>query len=178
MEFKETGFEGLFEIQPRIFEDERGYFYESFNEKLFFDHGIKEKFVQDNQSFSKKGVLRGLHLQNPPCAQGKLVRVISGKVLDAVVDIRKDSKTFGKWYSVILDAKKQNLLYVPPGFAHGFSTLEDAVFSYKCTDFYNKSSEGGILWNDPQLKIDWMVENPLVNIKDQELPTFNDFINK
>lgn len=178
MEFKETGFEGLFEIQPRIFEDERGYFYESFNEKLFFDHGIKEKFVQDNQSFSKKGVLRGLHLQNPPFAQGKLVRVISGKVLDAVVDIRKDSKTFGKWYSVILDAKKQNLLYVPPGFAHGFSTLEDAVFSYKCTDFYNKSAEGGILWNDPQLKIDWMVEYPLVNIKDQELPTFNDFINK
>lgn len=175
MEFKKTGFEGLLELQPRIFEDERGYFFESFNENLFFENGIKEKFVQDNQSFSTKGVLRGLHLQKEPYAQGKLVRVITGKVLDVVVDIRPKSATFGKWYSVILDAKLQNLLYVPKGFAHGFVTLEDAIFSYKCTNFYNKSAEDGLLWNDPFLNIDWKIDTILVNAKDQSLPTFELF---
>jgi dTDP-4-dehydrorhamnose 3,5-epimerase len=172
MEFKSTGFEGLVEIQPKVFGDERGYFYESFNQKLFAENGINENFVQDNQSFSNKNVLGGLHLHKEPFAQGKLVRVITGKVLDVVVDIRQSSRTFGKWYSVILDAEKQNMLYVPPGFAHGFATLEDAIFSYKCTNLYNKASEGGIVWNDPDLKIDWIIKNPLVNLKDQELPTF------
>ncbi len=178
MEFKATGFEGLFEIQPRIFEDERGYFFESFNEKLFLEHGIKDSFVQDNQSFSTKGVLRGLHLQNAPYEQGKLVRVITGKVLDVVVDVRPHSATFGQWYSVILDSKLQNLLYVPKGFAHGFVTLEDAIFSYKCTNFYNKSAEGGLLWNDPFLNIDWKINEIKVNAKDEALPTFEVFKSK
>lgn len=176
MEFKFCDIEGLVEIQPRVFKDERGYFFESYSESVFALHGLTMQFVQDNQSFSTKGVLRGLHLQKEPFAQGKLVRVISGKVLDVVVDIRKNSKTLGKSYSVLLDSEKQNMFYVPPGFAHGFVCFEDSIFSYKCTKGYNKASESGILWNDPALKIDWQVENPLVNTKDQELPTFEELM--
>ncbi|MBY0425261.1 MAG: dTDP-4-dehydrorhamnose 3,5-epimerase [Cytophagales bacterium] len=169
MEFRKAELEGLLEIFPKVFEDERGYFFESYNKTLFFSNGIKEEFVQDNQSFSKKGVLRGLHFQLDPYAQGKLVKVTLGKVMDVVVDIRKDSSTYGKHASFLLEASKNNMLYIPPGFAHGFVTLEDAIFTYKCTNVYNKESEGGVLWNDPDLGIDWGVSNPIVSAKDMML---------
>lgn len=175
MEFKETPIKGLIEIFPRIFEDERGLFFESFQEKALKENGITANFVQDNQSFSTKGVLRGLHFQKAPYAQGKLVRVISGKVLDVAVDLRKNSPTFGEHYDVILDSKINNMLYVPEGFAHGFIALEDSVFFYKCTNYYSKASEGGIIWNDQTLNIDWQYEKPLVSEKDQELLSFEDF---
>ncbi|MFK7901075.1 MAG: dTDP-4-dehydrorhamnose 3,5-epimerase [Cyclobacteriaceae bacterium] len=174
MDFIATKFKSAFEIQPRIFEDERGYFFESFNQESFNKHVPNTQFVQDNQSFSTKGVLRGLHFQKPPYAQGKLVRVIQGKVLDVIVDLREESSTFGEWDSFILDAKKSNMLFVPEGFAHGFSTIEDAIFVYKCTNGYSKISEGGILWNDEQLNIDWGIEAPIVSEKDCELPTFKE----
>lgn len=173
MEIKETKFEGVFEIQPRIFKDDRGYFFESFNQELFEKYSPNTVFVQDNQSFSIKGVLRGLHFQKAPFAQGKLVRVIKGKVIDVVVDIRNNSKTFGQWGSFELSEEMNNMLYVPEGFAHGFVTIEDAIFSYKCTNLYNKESEGGILWNDPSLNIDWGIENPIVSEKDMVLPLFS-----
>lgn len=178
MEFKITSIEGLIEIFPRVFEDERGYFFESYQYEAFKKNGISEVFVQDNQSFSTKGVLRGLHLQNTPYAQGKLVRVISGKVLDVAVDIRPNSSTYGKYQSFVLSAEKQNMVYVPPGFAHGFVTLEDAIFSYKCTNYYNKASESGIIWNDADLGIDWGIAHPNVSEKDEELPTFKEFSEK
>jgi dTDP-4-dehydrorhamnose 3,5-epimerase len=176
MEFRESYIKDLFEITPKVFGDERGYFLESYNEKAFKDHGITAKFVQDNQSFSVKGVLRGLHFQRPPFAQGKLVRVISGKVLDVAVDLRKDSPTFGKYDSFILDAKKANMVYVPEGFAHGFAALEDCIFAYKCTNLYNKESEGGINWADPSLNIDWGVRNPIVSEKDQVLKFLDELV--
>lgn len=172
MQFTPTKLAGVIEITPRIFEDERGYFFESYNINLFRDHGITEDFLQDNQSFSRKGVVRGLHFQREPFAQGKLVRVICGAVLDVVVDIRPDSPTFGQHESFLLTGENQKMVYLPAGFAHGFSTLEDAVFSYKCTNVYHKSSEGGILYNDPLLAIDWQVSDPIVSGKDLELPDF------
>lgn len=175
MEFRQTSIEGLIEIFPRVFNDERGYFFESYQYKAFKENGIPEVFVQDNQSFSTKGVLRGLHLQLAPHAQGKLVRVISGVVLDVAVDVRPNSPTFGHHETFLLSAEKQNMAYIPPGFAHGFVTIEDAIFSYKCTNLYNKASESGIIWNDPTLNIDWGVENPNVSEKDEELPTFAEF---
>ncbi len=177
MEFKETGIEGLYEIYPRIFEDDRGYFFESFSLQKFNEYVPEITFVQDNQSFSVQGVLRGLHFQKGEHAQGKLVRVVKGKVLDVAVDLRPESNTFGQHRSVILDAERHNMFYVPPGFAHGFSTLEDAVFQYKCTNLYNKASEGGIIWNDPELNIDWNLENPNVSEKDAELDTFEAYKN-
>lgn len=173
MQVIKTAIEGVVEVLPDVFGDERGYFFESYNRDKFVAAGITEVFVQDNQSFSAKGVLRGLHFQKEPRAQGKIVRVISGKVLDVAVDLRKDSPTFGQHVSVILDAKKNNMLYIPAGLAHGFATLEDAVFVYKCTDVFHKESEGGVLWNDPKLNIDWQLENPVVSGKDQVLPTFD-----
>jgi dTDP-4-dehydrorhamnose 3,5-epimerase len=147
--------EGLLEIQPKVFGDSRGYFFESWSKKDFESAGVNTEFVQDNQSFSRKGVLRGLHFQkNFP--QGKLVRVISGSVFDVAVDIRKGSKTFGKWHGVLLTAEAQNQFYVPAGFAHGFLVTSDtAVFAYKCTDFYHPEDEGGILWNDSDVGIVW-----------------------
>lgn len=174
MEVKETFIEGLLEIYPRIFKDERGFFLETYNKTAFEKAGIKTPFVQDNQSFSVKGVLRGLHFQKEPFAQAKLVSVISGKVLDVAVDLRKNSPTFGKHFSVVLDAEKRNMLLVPEGFAHGFVALEDSVFSYKCSNIYNKESEGGIIWNDKDLNIDWGYANPLVSDKDQVLPAFRE----
>jgi dTDP-4-dehydrorhamnose 3,5-epimerase len=173
MHFRETKINGLFEITPRVFHDERGYFFETFSEKLFKENVADVNFVQDNQSFSTKGVLRGLHLQKAPYAQGKLVRVISGKVIDIAVDIRPESPTFGQYESFLLTAEKQNMVYVPEGFAHGFATLEDAIFVYKCTNFYYKASEAGIIYNDPALNIDWGIENPIVSEKDLELPTLD-----
>jgi dTDP-4-dehydrorhamnose 3,5-epimerase len=176
MEFRETKIKGLFEIFPKLWGDARGVFFESYRKDLFSAHGISVDFVQDNQSFSEKGVLRGLHMQHEPHAQGKLVRVITGKVMDVVVDIRKNSPTFGQHEKFILDAVTNNMVYVPPGFLHGFVTLEDAIFAYKCTDYYNKATEGGAKFDSPSLGIDWGIVNPIVSEKDLQQPDFQDFI--
>lgn len=169
MEIINTPLKDLFLIQPRVFEDERGYFYESWNRQLFEQAGIKADFVQDNQSLSQKGVLRGLHFQHPPFAQAKLVRVITGAVLDVVVDIRQKSPSFGQHYSVELNEKNKTMLYIPEGFAHGFLTLSDnTIFAYKCAGFYNKTAEDCLLWNDPQLNINWNITNPILSDKDQQ----------
>lgn len=173
MKIKTTSIEGLVELFPAVFEDDRGFFFESYNRAFFEANGLPVDFVQDNQSFSTKGVLRGLHFQNAPYAQGKLVRVISGKVLDVAVDLREDSPTFGRHECFILDSKQNNIVYIPEGFAHGFVALEDSIFSYKCTGLYNKASESGVLWNDPDLGIDWEITHPLVSPKDQILPSFH-----
>jgi dTDP-4-dehydrorhamnose 3,5-epimerase len=175
MQIIPTDFEGLFVIQPKCFEDARGYFFESYNENEFKKNGLDVKFVQDNQSLSQKGVLRGMHFQNPPFAQGKLVRVIKGAVLDVVIDIRKKSKTFGKHFSIELNEQNKTMLYIPEGFAHGFLTLENnTIFFYKCTNFYNKASEDCILWNDPALNINWGISNPLVSEKDSLAKPFSE----
>jgi dTDP-4-dehydrorhamnose 3,5-epimerase len=174
--FKPGSIGGLFEIQPKVFGDSRGYFFESYNERDFKEAGIAVKFVQDNQSRSSKGVLRGLHFQkNHP--QGKLVRVIEGEVFDVAVDIRDGSSGRGRWHGVILSGEKQNQFYIPPGFAHGFLVLSDtAVFAYKCTDFYHPEDEGGIIWNDPVIGIRWPDPGMeyLLSEKDRHLPLFND----
>ena len=175
-EFKECGMLGLYEIEPKVYEDGRGCFFESYNERDFCDAGITERFVQDNQSFSTKGVLRGLHFQKT-CPQAKLVRAVQGRVFDVVVDLRKDSPTFGKWHGVILDANRRNQLYVPKGFAHGFLALEDAVFAYKCSDFYHPEDERGVIWNDSVIGIDWPKIagglNPTLSEKDKLHPSFD-----
>ncbi len=177
MEIIETNLSGLLVLKPKVFEDERGYFFESYNQNLFKQAGLNLDFVQDNQSLSQKGVLRGLHFQNPPHAQGKLVRVITGAVLDVVVDIRKNSKTYGQWYGLELTEKNKWMMYVPPGFAHGFLTLENnTVFSYKCTNFYNKASEDCLLWNDKDININWNFEKPLLSAKDLEGKPFKGFV--
>ncbi|MEY5040878.1 MAG: dTDP-4-dehydrorhamnose 3,5-epimerase [Bacteroidota bacterium] len=163
-------------IVPRVFEDERGYFYESFNEKSFNEKIGDYNFVQDNQSKSQKGVLRGLHFQNPPYEQGKLVRVLAGSVLDVIVDIRKNSPTYGKHFSYVLCAAKKHAMWVPPGFAHGFLTLEDeTVFFYKVTNYYNKESEGCIAYNSKDLGINWGIENPILSEKDKNASAFATF---
>jgi len=174
MQVRQTAIEGLIELIPRVFEDERGYFFESYNKPLFASLGLPMDFVQDNQSFSVKGVLRGLHLQNEPFAQGKLVRVITGQVLDIAVDLREDSSTFGQYETFLLDAKLANMVYIPEGFAHGFVALEDSIFSYKCTNVYNKAAESGILWNDPDLNINWGIKDPIVSEKDLQLKPLRD----
>lgn len=170
MEVQELALPGLLEIRPRIFTDERGYFFESYNQERWKSFGLEVDFVQDNQSFSSKGVVRGLHFQLPPFEQGKLVRVIVGKVLDIALDIRQNSPTYGQYLTVELSAEKQNMLYIPPGFAHGFSALEDSIFHYKCTHVYHQSAEMGINPLDPELGIDWKVVNPIISAKDLELP--------
>jgi dTDP-4-dehydrorhamnose 3,5-epimerase len=172
MQVRQTAIDGLIELIPRIFTDERGHFFESYNKPLFESLGLPMNFVQDNQSFSTKGVLRGLHFQTEPFAQGKLVRVITGQVLDVAVDIRPDSPTFGQYETFLLDAKLANMAWIPEGFAHGFVALEDSIFSYKCTNVYSKASEGGIRWDDPDLNIDWGIGTPNVSEKDQILPSF------
>jgi dTDP-4-dehydrorhamnose 3,5-epimerase len=175
MKLQETKIEGLLIVLPDIFNDERGYFFESFQKENYKKLGINADFVQDNESMSVKGVLRGLHFQVPPYAQGKLVRVVRGAVLDVAVDIRKDSKTYGKWESVILSAENKQMLWIPEGFAHGFLTLEDnTIFQYKCTNYYNRESELGIIWNDPDLNIHWGIANPLVSDKDLKGLFFKD----
>ncbi|MBI4932040.1 MAG: dTDP-4-dehydrorhamnose 3,5-epimerase [Bacteroidetes bacterium] len=174
-----TPLSGLFVIQPKVFEDPRGYFFESYNKNIFAKHGIAEEFVQDNESLSQKGVLRGLHFQNPPYAQAKLVRVIAGAVLDVAVDIRKKSPTYGKHFSLTLSASNKTMLYLPVGFAHGFSVLEDnTIFSYKCSGTYNKQSEDAILWCDNDLAIDWGIKNPIFSEKDGAAKRFKDFESK
>jgi dTDP-4-dehydrorhamnose 3,5-epimerase len=167
-------FKGLLLLRPKIYYDERGYFFETYNEEFFYDMFMPLKFAQDNQSLSNKGVLRGLHFQNPPFDQGKLIRVISGAVLDMVVDIRKKSETFGKHYSLVMKSEDYLILWIPPGFAHGFVSLADnTIFSYKCTKIYHKESEEGILYNDPKLNINWNYPNPIVSEKDKLLPGFD-----
>ncbi len=176
MQILETPIQGLLVIKPNIFEDERGYFFESWSQKAFQDIGLDLNFVQDNQSLSQKGVLRGLHFQNPPFAQGKLVRVIKGSVIDVAVDIRKDSITYGQYFSIELSEKNNKVFWIPAGFAHGFVALEDdTIFSYKCTEVYNKKSEESLLWNDTQLNINWGETNPLVSNKDMNAKRFKDF---
>ena len=174
--FKETEIQGLLVIEPKIFGDNRGYFMETYNYKDFAAAGLDMAFVQDNQSKSRKGVLRGLHFQkkNP---QGKLIRVVSGEVYDVAVDLRKSSDTFGKWFGITLSSENKKQLYVPEGFAHGFLVLSDtAEFAYKCTRFYDPDDEGGLLWNDPDLGIDWPMEgiNVVLSEKDKLNPRLCD----
>lgn len=178
MQIIQTGIEGLVEIIPAVFNDDRGWFFEFYKADRFISNGITYNFVQENQSFSKKGVIRGLHMQLEPHAQAKLVSVISGKVLDVVADLRAGSKTFGKVYYCELDAARHNMLMVPEGFAHGFAALEDSIFFYKCSNLYNKESETGVAWNDPELKIDWRVSNPIISEKDRILPTLDELLRK
>jgi dTDP-4-dehydrorhamnose 3,5-epimerase len=176
MEVIETKIKGLLIIKPRVFADARGYFFESYNADIFKEHGIAENFIQDNQSLSNTGVLRGLHFQAPPFAQGKLVRVITGAVLDIAVDIRKNSATYGQHVSIELTEENKTMFYIPTGFAHGFSTLRDnTIFSYKCTNVYHKASEGTVLWNDNDLAIDWNIASPLLSEKDLVGTPFKDF---
>lgn len=181
MNIIETPIADLFIIEPKVWKDNRGYFYESFSAKAFTDAGIRADFVQDNQSFSQKGTLRGLHAQKAPFAQGKLVRVIQGKVLDVAVDVRKDSATYGQHYSTELSGENHKQLWVPPGFLHGFLTLEDdTIFTYKVTSYYDKESEVGVMWNDEDLNINWSEnltkEELLLSDKDLVLPAFKDFV--
>lgn len=176
MEIIDEPIEGVKLLKPKIFGDHRGYFFESYNKKTFDSVGIKDEFVQDNQSLSQKNVLRGLHFQTGEFAQAKLVRVISGAVYDVALDIRKGSLTYGKTFGVELNATNQYQLYIPVGFAHGFVTLEDnTVFAYKCSDYYSPSHEGGIMYNDPDLNIDWKVENPILSEKDKKNEDFKLF---
>jgi dTDP-4-dehydrorhamnose 3,5-epimerase len=169
MQVQETGFEGLLILQPRIFKDHRGAFHESWNSEVFKELGLDISFLQDNQSVSHKNVLRGLHFQNPPFAQGKLVRVTRGKAIDVVVDMRKNSATYAKYFKIELSEEKANMMWIPAGFAHGFVALEDqTIFQYKCDALYNPKSEDCLLWNDPSLAIDWEVENPIISKKDLE----------
>ncbi|MEX1188897.1 MAG: dTDP-4-dehydrorhamnose 3,5-epimerase [Bacteroidia bacterium] len=176
MKFEDIFIPGIKVIYPRVFEDPRGYFFESYNQKAFSDAGISDDFVQSNQSLSQKGVLRGMHFQCPPHDQSKLVRVIRGAVLDVVIDIRVGSPTYGKHYSIKLSEENKTVLYIPVGFAHGFLTLEDnTLFSYKCGNFYNKESEQGLMWNDPSVGIDWKIQNPILSEKDLNNESLKDF---
>ena len=174
MPFLTCNLEGLVIIEPTIFEDSRGYFFEAYNQTVFQQNGIACHFVQDNQSQSSYGVIRGLHYQLNPFAQAKLIRVLEGKILDVAVDIRKNSSTYGQHFSIHLSSDNKKQLFLPPGFAHGFSVLsETAIVLYKCDAFYNKQSEAGICYNDEQLQINWQVEagKEIVSEKDLQLPS-------
>jgi len=176
MLIEKTDIEGLLIIKPDVYEDQRGYFFESYNEEKFRQLGIDVKFLQDNESKSGKGVLRGLHFQVPPYEQGKLVRVIKGAVLDVAVDLRKTSPTYGQWASTELSEKNKWMYWIPAGFAHGFLTLEEnTIFFYKCTQVYNRETERGIAWDDPDLNIQWGINNPLVSEKDTVAQRFVEF---
>lgn len=179
MKLTNTNLEGCFVLEPNIHEDDRGSFFESFNKEKFQEiTGLDVQFVQDNQSISKKGVIRGLHFQTGDFTQAKLVRVIKGKVLDVAVDVRKDSKTFGQHFSIELSEENNKQLFVPRGFLHGFSVLkDDTIFAYKCDNYYNKESEIGILYNDSYLNIDWLLkqEEIILSLKDEKLLNFKDF---
>ena len=180
MEIIKTHIEGVVIIEPRIFKDDRGYFFESFSQREFEEKVCKTTFVQDNESKSSYGVLRGLHFQKPPFAQSKLVRVIKGAVLDVAVDIRKGSLTFGQYVSVELTGENHRQFFIPRGFAHGFSVLsEEVIFQYKCDNFYSPQSEGAIAWNDPDLNIDWRIpaEKVVLSEKDSKHPRLKDWQN-
>jgi dTDP-4-dehydrorhamnose 3,5-epimerase len=175
LNFEKTFINGLIIISPDVHQDNRGYFFESFNKQKYLEGNINQTFIQDNISKSVKGTLRGLHYQTGDYAQGKLCSVVIGKVLDVAVDIRFGSPTFGKYFSVELDDESKKQLWIPPGFAHGFSVVsETAIFSYKCTALYNKQSERAIIYNDPDLKIDWQTKNPIVSEKDLNALRFSD----
>ena len=179
MKVTHTNIEGLLVIEPQIFNDDRGYFFESYNGAKYKEAGIAVDFIQDNQSFSRKGSVRGLHGQADPFAQGKLVRVISGRVLDVAVDIRKASPTYGEHFSIELSSDNKLQFWIPGGFLHGFSVLEDnTIFAYKVNNYYNKASELGVLWNDPTLNIDWGVAPgaALLSPKDELLSSFESFV--
>lgn len=173
----ETKINDLYIIEPNVLNDSRGYFFESFNKKEFKKFGIDVEFVQDNQSMSSKSVIRGLHFQAPNHSQAKLVRVVSGSILDVAVDIRKKSKTYGQYVSTILSDDNKRMFYIPDGFAHGFLTLEDnTIVQYKCSNFYNQESEGGLIWNDKDINIDWGIDfEPIISEKDKKNKSFKDF---
>jgi dTDP-4-dehydrorhamnose 3,5-epimerase len=182
MVISNTPIADLLLVEPTIWKDHRGYFYESYSAKAFSDAGVDVNFVQDNQSFSQRGILRGLHAQKAPCAQGKLVRVIQGSVLDIAVDARQGSATYGQYYSVVLSGENHKQLWIPEGFLHGFLTLEDqTIFTYKVTNYYDKASEVGVKWDDEDLNINWnedMAEKDFIlSEKDLILPSFKDFDN-
>ena len=170
MEKINTNIDGLFIIEPKIFKDSRGYFYESFSEKKFNELGLFNNFVQDNQSFSHKNVLRGLHFQHPPYGQIKLVSVLRGAILDVVVDIRLNSKTYGKYFSILLNENNKKMLYIPEGFAHGFlSLIDNTIIQYKCSELYNKESEGCLKWDDKTVNINWgEIDKIIISDKDKE----------
>lgn len=175
MNFTKLDIDGLILIEPQAFSDERGFFLESYSRKLFTENGIDVDFLQDNHSRSTSNVLRGLHFQKPPFAQDKLIRVTQGEVLDVAVDIRPDSSTFGKWQAVNLSAENKKIFFIPKGFAHGFYVLSPTVdFQYKCSNYYNKESESGILWNDSDINIDWKTKDqPILSSKDQSWQTLS-----
>ena len=175
MDFFKPGIEGLVVFTPTVFKDNRGYFYESYNKNTWKEAGITVNFVQDNESFSTQNTLRGLHFQKPPFAQAKLVRVLEGAVWDVAIDLRQNSPTFGQWYGIELSAENKKQFFIPRGFAHGFSVLTPtAKFTYKCDNFYNKASEGAVLFNDQDLKIDWKIDlsKAILSEKDHKNPSF------
>lgn len=177
MELLTTDLNGLLVVKPKVFEDDRGYFFECFRKDAFKKAGLEIDIVQSNISKSDRGVVRGLHFQNPPSAQGKLVRVMRGSVLDVAVDIRKESPTFGRHFSIQLSETNKLGLWIPPGFAHGFHTLEDGtLFFYDCTSPYDPLSEGSVLWNDTDINIDWGITNPLLSARDSAAPRLRDCI--
>jgi len=170
-----TGFSGLYILEPKVFSDQRGFFYENYNQKAFTAAGIPAVFVQDNHSRSVKGTLRGLHFQAPGCAQAKLVRCTLGEVYDVAVDLRRNEPTFKQWYGIKLSAENKKQFYIPQGFAHGFAVLSDfAEFQYKCDGYYAPQAELGIIWNDPDLGIDWPITDPLISEKDRKNSFFKD----
>lgn len=179
MQIEETGIEGLLIITPKVFSDDRGYFFESFNEVKFKAlTGLDIHWKQDNESMSAKGTLRGMHFQVPPHAQDKLVRVAKGSVYDVAVDLRPSSKTFGKSFGIELSAENKKQLFIPKGFAHGFQVLEEgSLFTYKCSEVYNADSDRALRWDDPEFGIQWPIPEPLLSHKDRNAPFLKDFIN-
>jgi dTDP-4-dehydrorhamnose 3,5-epimerase len=176
MTISNTPLDGLLIIEPNVFEDERGYFFESFRLSALRKFGVSLNFVQENESSSNSNVIRGLHMQSPPYGQAKLVRVVRGAIYDVAVDVRKMSPTYGQYFGIELNEKNKTSFFIPEGFAHGFSCLaNNTIVQYKCSNYYNKESECGLIWNDPALKIDWKVSNPIISDKDEILPPFNDF---
>jgi len=174
LKISETKLPGVFIFEPKVFSDDRGFFLETWSQQRYHEAGISSPFVQDNVSLSQKGTLRGLHFQHPH-AQGKLVQVLSGEVMDVAVDIRSGSPTFGQWVSVILSQSNHKQVYIPPGFAHGFCVISDtAIFAYKCTEYYDPSAEGGVIWNDADIGIRWPIENPILSAKDTAYPRLTD----
>ena len=174
MKITQTELPGVLILEPEVLFDSRGYFLEIYNQERYAAAGLKLKFVQDNMSYSSRGVLRGLHFQNPH-AQGKLVQVLVGEVWDVAVDIRSGSQTYGRWTAITLSGENKRQFYIPPGFAHGFCVLSDtALFTYKCTDFYHPECDGGVRWNDPDIGIAWPVANPILSEKDKQLPLLRD----
>lgn len=176
MKRSETTLTGVFALTPSIYHDDRGHFFESYNAEFLAKEGFNKIFIQDNQSFSKKGVVRGLHFQTGKHAQGKLVRVIKGRVIDIALDLRPDSVTFGHYELFDLSDQDGKMVYIPEGFAHGFVAVEDSVFHYKCTNAYCKEAEAGIHWNDPSLQIPWGISDPIVSEKDNILPYLNEYL--